>query len=75
MFNPKEDNYHDLFASLYLPTCQALRKFKPVKRKSPVKLATVRYDDDDVLDRFLVSNPDDFVPTLFMPNIDDDRFE
>ena len=75
MINPKEDNFHDLFASLYLPTCQALRKFKPVKRKSPVKLDTVKYPDDDVLDRFLVYNQDDFVPTLTMPNIDDDKFQ
>ena len=74
MIQPKEDNYSDLFATLYLPTCQALRKFKPIKRKSPPKNATVKYPDDHVIDSFLVYNEDEFEQPSTIPFIDDDRF-
>ena len=74
MIQPKEECYSDLFATLYLPTCQALRKFKPIKRKSPPKVAAVRYADDDVIDSFLVYNENEFEQPSTIPFIDDELF-
>ena len=62
-----EDNFRDLYKSLYLSTSPVLRKFKPKKRKSPAKKFAHKSDDQIMIDSFLMYDENNLELATRMP--------